>query len=68
MNLGTLDRALRIVLGTLLLFGFLLIPGWARWLSLLGIAPLVTASLGWCPIYQRFGLNTCGRRDGGPAR
>lgn len=69
MNLGTADRLLRIVLGTLLLFVLLLIPGWPRWFGLAGIVPLVTASLGWCPLYQLFGLDTCacetGCRTGG---
>lgn len=62
MNLGTFDRFLRIVLGTLLLFVLLPAHGWVHWLGLLGFIPLFTASIGWCPAYEFFGLNT---RSGG---
>lgn len=58
MNLGTPDRLLRILLGTLLLFVFLLVTTWPRWFGLLGIVPLVTASLGWCPLYQLLGIDS----------
>jgi len=59
-NEGTLDRALRIILGLALIAGFFLNGGggWS-WLYLIGIVPLVTGLVGWCPIYRIFGMSTC---------
>lgn len=59
-NVGTLDRALRILLGLALIAGFFLNPdaGW-RWLYLLGIIPLTTGLFGTCPLYSLLGLSTC---------
>jgi len=33
--------------------------GWWGWL---GIVPLATGLIGWCPPYSMFGINTCGVR------
>ncbi len=55
-NVGGADKILRIVAGIALLawavFGG---PVWA-WI---GIVPLATGLLGWCPAYTLFGMNTC---------
>ena len=59
-NEGTLDRALRIILGLALIAGFFLNRDGAwSWLYLIGIVPLVTGILGSCPVYSVFGINTC---------
>ncbi|MEW5885212.1 MAG: DUF2892 domain-containing protein [Pseudomonadota bacterium] len=29
----------------------------------IGIVPILTAALGWCPAYLPFGINTCKTRD-----
>ena len=56
-NVGTLDRGLRIIGGVALLA---LAANGKMW-GLLGIVPLLTGILGWCPPYQIFGINTnCG--------
>jgi hypothetical protein len=56
-NVGTVDRVLRIVLGLALigltLFGTIGAWGW------IGVVPLLTASLGTCPLYTVLGLSTC---------
>lgn len=56
-NEGNLDRALRIILGLGLLALVFVGPqtpwGW------IGIAPLVTGLVGFCPLYRILGLNTC---------
>ena len=59
-NEGTLDRALRIIVGLALIAGFFLSSGggWS-WLFLLGIVPLATGLLGSCPVYSIFGIKTC---------
>ena len=55
-NVGGADKILRIVAGIALLawavFGG---PVWA-WI---GIVPLATGLLGWCPAYPMLGMNTC---------
>lgn len=55
-NEGTIDRAIRVVAG-LALIGWALTGGpiWA-WI---GIMPLVTGLIGWCPAYGLFGIKTC---------
>ena len=56
-NVGGLDRIARIVVGVVLLglaaTGTVGVWGW------LGIVPLATGALGWCPAYKLLGLSTC---------
>lgn len=60
-NVGTIDRAVRIVVGLALIAGFFLNPeGSLRWLYLIGIVPLATGILGTCGLYSLVGINTCG--------
>jgi hypothetical protein len=61
-NVGGIDRVLRVVLGLVLLSLLVLLEGNARWFGLIGLVPLTTALLGWCPAYTLFGINTCPRR------
>ncbi|MBI2314085.1 MAG: DUF2892 domain-containing protein [Betaproteobacteria bacterium] len=58
-NVGGIDRALRITLGIALLAMVVVLEGSARYLGLIGIVPLTTGLLRWCPAYTLFGLNTC---------
>jgi hypothetical protein len=62
-NVGVLDRTLRIVAG-LVLVGFALglfgsayqtVWGW------IGVIPLATGVVSWCPLYGLLGMNTCAR-------
>ncbi len=56
LNVGGIDRPMRIVVGLALvawaLFGG---PVWA-WI---GVVPLATGLIGFCPIYPILGMNTC---------
>ncbi len=56
VNVGSLDRITRIVLGLAIIGAGVYFK---NWFGLIGIVPLVTASLGWCPLYLPFGLSTC---------
>ncbi len=56
-NVGTLDRALRILLG-LALVG-LAATGTVGWWGWLGLVPLATGVAGWCPPYALLGISTC---------
>lgn len=60
-NIGTTDRMLRIVGGILLLiFAIIGVPATSfNWIGWIGIVPLVTAAIGWCPAYTLLGLSTC---------
>jgi hypothetical protein len=51
------DRMVRVLAG-LVLIGLAATQtvGWWGWL---GIIPLVTGAIGWCPLYTVLGLNTC---------
>ena len=59
-NEGTIDRALRIIVGVVLLAMFFLYPGasWRYW-TLIGIVPLLTGLVGSCPLYSILGMSTC---------
>jgi len=56
-NEGTLDRALRIILG-LILLSLVFVGPQTLW-GLVGIVPLATGLLGHCPLYRLVGLSTC---------
>lgn len=62
-NVGGIDRALRIVVGLALLSLLFVLDGSARWWGLLGLIPLFTGLIRWCPAYGLFGLNTCPLKD-----
>ena len=54
-NVGGIDRVLRIVVGlALIAWTFVGGPAWA-WI---GVVPLVTALIGFCPVYPLIGLST----------
>jgi hypothetical protein len=54
-NVGGIDRVLRIVVGLALIgWTFAGGPAWA-WI---GVVPLVTALVGFCPVYPLVGLST----------
>ena len=58
-NVGGIDRILRIVAGLAILSLLVLLDGNARWWGLVGLVPLGTALLRWCPAYPLIGVNTC---------
>jgi hypothetical protein len=59
VNEGITDRVIRTAAGYLILSAFFLIDGNARWLTLLGIVPLLTGLFGYCPLYTVLGIKTC---------
>lgn len=58
-NVGGIDRVLRILVGVAILSALALLDGPSRWLGLVGLVPLGTALVGWCPLYPLFGIDTC---------
>ena len=61
-NEGTVDRALRVILG-LVLLSLVFIGPQTMW-GLIGIVPLVTGLVGICPIYSILGIKTCSIKNG----
>jgi hypothetical protein len=57
INVGGTDRILRVVLGLALIgmaaFGVIGAWGW------IGVVPLLTAAMGYCPLYTVLGFSTC---------
>ncbi len=60
-NLGSIDRLLRIVLGLALVGAALGLysPAYTTAWGWIGIVPLVTAVVRWCPVYALLGMKTC---------
>jgi len=56
-NVGGIDRILRIVLG-LVLIGLTLNGSIGVW-GWLGLIPLATAAIGFCPLYTVIGISSC---------
>lgn len=56
-NIHNVERVIRIVLG--LGLSSLAFFGPANPWFLLGLVPLATGLMGWCPPYQMLGINTC---------
>jgi len=56
LNVGGIDRVLRIIVGAALISLVFVGPmtpwGW------IGAVPLLTGLIGWCPPYAMFGWNT----------
>lgn len=59
-NAGTIDRTLRVGLGLVLvaltLTGTIGAWGW------IGLVPIATGAIGFCPLYTLLGINTCASR------
>jgi O-antigen ligase len=60
-NIGNIERIIRIVGGLVLIAlaatGTVGVWGW------LGLVPLATGLVGWCPPYSLLGINTCKNKN-----
>jgi hypothetical protein len=56
-NAGSLDRALRVIAGLVLVA--LAVTGVVDWWGWLGLLPLVTGLAGYCADYSFLGVRTC---------
>ena len=57
MNVGTLDRIIRIIVG-IALIALAYTGVFGAW-AYIGIIPLATGLLRWCPLYTLLGVQTC---------
>ncbi|KPF91769.1 DUF2892 domain-containing protein [Rhodopseudomonas palustris] len=55
-NVGMIDRLLRAIVGIGLIYWAL--TGGPIW-AWIGVVPLLTAAIGFCPAYTLFGIRTC---------
>jgi hypothetical protein len=59
-NIGSADKTIRVVGGLLIIFIGIYLKSW--W-GLVGLLPIATATMGWCPAYVPFGISTCKTRQ-----
>ena len=61
-NVGGIDKVLRVVVGVALIVWAAALGGpvWA-WI---GVVPLATGLMGWCPAYTLLGIKTCPMNKG----
>ena len=55
-NVGGIDRTLRIIVG-LVLISLVFVGPKTAW-GWIGLIPIATALIGWCPPYSLLGINT----------
>lgn len=56
-NIGNLERLIRVIAG-LAILSLVFIGPQSLW-GLIGIVPLLTGLIGWCPPYAMLGISTC---------
>ena len=60
MNIGIVDRAMRLSVGMgVVFFDYLANANWEIIFLLFGAWSVLTSVFGWCPFYRVFGVNTC---------
>ena len=64
VNVGGIDKVIRIVVGLAILSLVFILEGNARWWGLIGIVPLATGVFNFCPAYALFGMSTCPTKKG----
>ncbi|CUB05651.1 MAG: hypothetical protein PWQ19_1243 [Tepidiphilus sp.] len=62
-NVGGIDKIARIVVGVVLIVLALMGIG-TPW-TWIGVLPLATGLLNWCPLYTLIGVNTCQKKESG---
>ncbi len=58
-NIGNIERALRAIVGLALIAYAIWGTGAYTMYAWIGVVPLLTAVIGWCPPYALLGINTC---------
>jgi hypothetical protein len=60
-NVGKTDKMFRIILGVIIILAGVYFQSW--W-GAVGVVPIVTGFIRWCPAYVLFGLSTCKEEKG----
>ena len=58
-NVGKADKTLRLIVGAVIIAIGVFTQSW--W-GAIGIIPIFTASINWCPLYAPFGLSTTSKQ------
>jgi hypothetical protein len=58
-NVGNIDSMVRVIIGSAILVLGVIAENW--W-GLIGLIPLISGAISWCPVYRVFGVSTC-RKD-----
>jgi hypothetical protein len=59
-NVGQTEKTIRILAGSLIIILGLYFKSW--W-GIIGLAPIITGAIGWCPVSQVLGVSTCKEED-----
>ncbi len=65
LNVGSVDRVLRLVIGVLFILAKIanwVGGGWGWALAIIGVVLIITALVGYCPLYGVCGISTSGRK------
>lgn len=57
-NVGKTEKIIRVIAGASIIGAGVYFQSW--W-GAVGIIPIFTAAIGWCPAYVPFGISTCGK-------
>ncbi len=57
-NIGNTEKVIRVIVGLALLSMLLWVEGNAKWWGLIGLIPIATVVVSWCPIWAVLGINT----------
>ena len=55
-NVGKKDKIVRVIIGAVIVLCGVYFHSW--W-GAIGIVPIFTAVIGWCPAYLPFGISSC---------
>jgi hypothetical protein len=58
-NVGRLDKSVRLLIGISSLVIAVILPGYFKLVSILGVILLATAFIRWCPLYNFLGWSSC---------
>ena len=58
INVGKVERLLRVLLGIAIFYAGVLHPLEPKAWGFIGLIPVITGILGWCPLYLPFKINT----------
>ncbi len=55
-NVGGTEKSIRIIVGIVIIAAGIFFRSW--W-GIIGLVPLITGAIGYCPVSQALGINTC---------
>ncbi len=61
-NVGNLDKYIRIAVGLALLSFIFIWDSSAKWFGLIGLVPILTAYINFCPLYTVLKINTLDKK------